>query len=334
MNQRTAAYTHRADVMKTLAILLVILMHSGFSAVPNVYIRCLLGNLAAGGVIVFFVLSGYFFHAKGNFKGFIRKKFVRLCIPWAFGSTLVYVVTHLRTFGILDYVNFLFGNGSYLYYLTMLFLLNLIFFFLHKYRFTLWGAILLTVVSVLLTAFDVIPDAVDKTRLVFTYFENPYLNIFNWMGFFAAGILMQKRRILERLDTSKYGIRIVMLTLSLAVILGLVFCKQFLEYYLMPLSLVNELAVFFLVLSLAWLLPNRLVLRLSVLGTMTFPIYLYHMPLATKLLHSSGLNKNLAVVLIRPLLVLAICYAILFFAKALARKLKLEKGFSLLTGCR
>jgi len=97
------SYTHRADVMKSVAIFLVILMHLGSSSIQNDYIRILLGNLASGGVITFFILSGYFFHVADKFHVFIKKKATRFCIPWIIGATLVYALNNIRSINIKGY---------------------------------------------------------------------------------------------------------------------------------------------------------------------------------------------------------------------------------------
>ncbi len=85
------------------------------------------------GVGIFFILSGYFFYNnKHSFKEFWKLKLRNIGIPWIFIGTIVYVsVFYFKgSLSISKYFQFLIGYGSYLYYLTVLFLLYL--FFFHK----------------------------------------------------------------------------------------------------------------------------------------------------------------------------------------------------------
>ena len=88
------------------------------------------------------------------------------------------------------YAAFLLGNGSYLYYLTMLVCMYLVFAWpVMRRKPVLYACVVITAVSSMFALN--IPG--------FT----PYLNIFNWIGYFALGILCgQERNGFERIFVS------------------------------------------------------------------------------------------------------------------------------------
>lgn len=57
-------------------------------------------------------------------------------------------------------------------------------------------SVFLTITSLLLTAFGRLPAVVDTDKWAFTYL-NPYLNVFNWIGMFALGILAKNGKLEE-----------------------------------------------------------------------------------------------------------------------------------------
>lgn len=84
-------YYPELDIVKGIAILLVILGHS-FCTFPfdlNAQLSPIIGKVVRSFQMpLFFIASGFLFSRKENFKVFIRKKMLRLALPWLTFSIL------------------------------------------------------------------------------------------------------------------------------------------------------------------------------------------------------------------------------------------------------
>lgn len=104
--------------------------------INNVF-SSILSQIGSIGVGIFFILSGYlFFKNKRSFSAFFLNKIKTVMIPWILVGTTVYFYVFFRKEGVElnSWINFLLGNGSYLYYLTLLIVFYLMFFILRKTR--------------------------------------------------------------------------------------------------------------------------------------------------------------------------------------------------------
>lgn len=172
--------------MKAFAILSVVAAHTStvmngelFSEIVtkfwSVYARV--------GVPCFLILSGFFFQFTLESKReFWRKKATRVMKPWILCGMATYLLGCIRgrSFSFLGLLQWVAGYGSWYYYMTVLMMLYLFFGYFSS-DICCCGALLANVLS--LAYHD--------------YFgENSfqYLNILNWAGFFAAGILMRRKR--------------------------------------------------------------------------------------------------------------------------------------------
>lgn len=173
--------------IKGLAIISVIAAHcnaiseegSKFAQISSL----LLQNIGTWGVICFFVISGYLFHVSSS-KIFFMKKLKYICVPWVISATCVYLYVYLRKppVTLLSWINFVVGNGSYLYYLTVLMMFYVIFF-----AFPFMCTEVAFIICELATAVSVL------------WFYNiggvnPYLNPLNWIGYFTLGMQMRKHQ--------------------------------------------------------------------------------------------------------------------------------------------
>ena len=128
------------DIAKAIAIICVICAHC--NAIPDnssrmVFVQsALLNNFSKAGVLTLFIVSGFLFHIKNADRGYVIKKMRVIIIPWLVSGFVVYAYVHLRKppFSIVELIRFLLGNGSYLYYLTILFA----FYFLFTIPTSLW----------------------------------------------------------------------------------------------------------------------------------------------------------------------------------------------------
>lgn len=87
--------------------------------------------------------------------------------------------------GLLGWFNWIIGNGTYLYYLSILIICYFLLFYYSNNKAILISAISLNIISLLLTSFGYL----DQLSSYFDFRLNNYLNIFNWIGFFSLGIL-------------------------------------------------------------------------------------------------------------------------------------------------
>ena len=170
-------------VIKAFAILSVITAHMTFSESYPVaeIVRTSLGQI---GVVIFFVVAGYFYsRTKGDNIQFWQRKIKTLIIPWLIFSTLVFLLSSF-VFGdpnnlLFGFIKNYFGIGTVYWYMTVLTIMLFVFKYLNKSAF-LYSCIVISLISIFLSILGII----DYYLVI-----NQYLNVFNWIGFFAFGIL-------------------------------------------------------------------------------------------------------------------------------------------------
>ena len=134
-----------------------------------------------------FIVSGYYFNPQKyvTIKRFIKSKYTSIILPWFVAGTWDFLRAKIITgepVAILEWLKFIIGHNSYLYYLTILMICYLVYFYPIKHNkiaITAIISILITIVSQQLTAWGIF----DIKRI---YLTN-YLNIFNWVGYFSLG---------------------------------------------------------------------------------------------------------------------------------------------------
>ena len=144
-------------IMKFIAMFCVIGAHCNSVSVENIFAQkssLLLQNIGSISVIIFFVLAGAFFHYdKYSIKVFLKNKVALLLLPWIISGTAVYLYVYLRKYQVdfLSWFYYVIGNGSYLYYLTILLIFYVVFYFIKPLRNTwvLLGLMAVTIVSVI-----------------------------------------------------------------------------------------------------------------------------------------------------------------------------------------
>ena len=313
----------RLYCLRVFAILSVILAHSSYTAVQTAAAVKLLAAFSAVGVVVFFTLSGYFFrdYEKG-FGFFFRKKILWLLIPWAFWGVATYAVNFLQksfSFRVLSALNYLIGNGSYLYFLSVLTILFLVYYRLHRYLWFHYLMIGLSLVSIVLTTLEIVPVEVSTEKWLFMSY-NPYLNPLNWAGFFSVGALLRKYRIFERWYALSKPVHACIGVFLLAGWLTLALLSNgSLNYYWAHSSLPNELLLFGVLLEVVFLVPGAVARLFAPVGKWTLPVYLMHIVLVTHIL-TGRFSANFPLAVLRPVLTLAICCGLLWVIRFLSEK--------------
>lgn len=301
----------RISVLKGLATMCIIGAHCASTQSENVFVKeseQLLSILGGIGVIVFFTVSGMLFHyEKYSIKEFFIKKVFNLIVPWFISGTAVYLYVYLRKppISFVSWINYIIGNGSYLYYMTLLMIFYLLFFFIKPLR---------SRVSL------IICEAVTLVSILFFYdkiFISPYLNVFNWIGFFALGIsINQNKKAFTKIFEFIKRFSGIILSLYVGfVIYLLIFTKAggFWGILSAPSCIFGALCLVFVA---NFIVKNRgEVHLLSTIGDNSLFIYLWHMPIAgivAKVMDTGVLSYLL---IVRPLIVLVIMLLSLYVAQ-------------------
>lgn len=310
--------------IKGLSIISVICAHcNSVPAESNEFARIeslILQNLGTLGVICFFVLSGMLFHYRpGKMRDFFKKRLKTLCIPWFLSATCVYLYVYLRNsaLSIRSWINFVIGNGSYCYYMTILMLLYLIF----------------TVFPFMRTniAFSVCEIITVLSSVCFYQWGNftPYLNILNWIGYFALGMQIRKNRaIFVQISKKILQRKYVWICLYLLIIIFQVYRGSG-SWYWKGFHVIacwsGAIAIFSIANMLCSQKDNLVGRFIFALGEESFAIYIWHIPIAGIVANvmSKGILVNF--VIIRPIIVAVIILFVLLFAKKMFQKVNLQK---------
>lgn len=113
-------------VSRAIALISIVSAHIFFSAGTPVLISNFYNKIASIGVIAYIIVSGYLYSPEhyGSFGKMLVKKLKSLGIPWLFLGTVGYLYNGIlsKNISALSYFKFIIGNGSYLYFMTVLFL--------------------------------------------------------------------------------------------------------------------------------------------------------------------------------------------------------------------
>jgi Fucose 4-O-acetylase and related acetyltransferases len=329
------ALSNTLYVMKALCLLSIICAHTPYPELPNAAAVALFRRFSDTGVFAYFVLAGFFFrHSLQEPGKFFSKKVRYLLIPWFCLGLVTYAVRFKASpvyFAPLEIANWLLGNGTYLWFLSVLLLCEVIFFVIPpgRRRAAAYACLVLTAASVILTTNGALPLTSATAALAFTSY-NVYLNIFNWIGMFALGILLRQTGALDHLIKLKGGAGLL-LALASALIFSLIsLCCDSSRSYWVPFSLVTESAAFILFFLSAAKLQKRHVL--VKIGAATLPIYILHMP--TLLIFSKLFRTSLLFTAIRPALVIAFVFTALQIGAVIAGKLRIRGLYGIITGVR
>ena len=277
------------------------------------------------GVIIFIILSGYFYHTEKYSSVFamLRDKAKSVVIPWIVMGSLTYLYNAAAGsgFDIKNWLLWIIGYKTFLYYLTMLILCYLIFF--KRNRATIYASFLITLASVYLTAFGVLDSTVEALHIT------NYLNILNWVGYFAFGCLMQEfghENIFKFLSKTKY-IFVGVFVLCYVLICVFDIRTGYFSYVGLPYQLLGATAMAGI--STVNVFDKKIIHNIS---NMTFGVYLLHMPIVG--LFDRVYNITAVTKLFAPMIVTVICLIILYVGYWISNSIKLNKLYAIVTGVR
>jgi peptidoglycan/LPS O-acetylase OafA/YrhL len=311
--------------LKVFAVVSIVAAHSGgvglkTNQVNNIF-SWILDQIGSIGVGLFFIVSGYlFYNNRHNLNTFFKKKVKTIFLPWIVTGTLVYLYVVLRkgSIGFESWINFLLGNGTYLYYLTLLITFYIIFFYTSKNKAFVYSTIILSGLGIVLTAMGVFEGI------------NPFLNPLNFICYFSVGVLIASNNALLKIAYScnKYKSFLLGLYIVLLILTGIFNISS--GYFGYATLLVQPVAIS-LIFGLATMafLYNEKVLEL---GIESFGIYLIHMPVAGIITFIFNHYDLWVLTLVRPIIVIAITLGFIRFYKTFGRKLKINNYTNPLIG--
>ncbi len=306
---------------RTVAILTVISAHTTIKA--SSFIADLYYAIGSIGVVLFFIMSGYYYK-KYSPSELIKKKTVSIVIPWIIIGTVVYGVNtflNSASFGISEWIMWILGYKTYLYYVVVLLFCFVIFYL--RNTAVLIGAIALNAASIALTACGVMDPVINALHIT------NYLNIFNWIGFFAIGMLLRRINS-HKLYDFIVKTRLVWILLSISSTLIISIGGYEIGYF----TAIGWLYELISALSIMGLCTFSFmhIKPVSDISEMSYAVYLLHMMFTGIAAKIYGVHWTMS--LFANLMVLLFTYLILLLGKFVARKIKLGKVYNLCCGLR
>lgn len=325
-NQDLAYISERQYIyaLKVLAIISIVSAHC-FTITNmnklNIAFSGLLALVGSIGVGVFFIISGYLFlNNKYDIKVFFLKKINTIFLPWIVTGTAVYLYIYLRKggLGFSSWLHYLLGNGSYLYYLTLLTIFYLLFFYTSKSKKFIFSTMVLSILSIVLTSMGLLKGI------------NHYLNPLNFIGYFSVGIMIARKNNL--LDLAKKFANYKLLLMSIYILL-LLLIRHFevtAGYWGYATLIVQPVAIS-LVFSLATMgfIYNDRILKL---GIQSFSIYLLHMPVAGVVTFIFNHFDWWTLTLVRPFIIIGITIGFIYLYKSVVERFKIGRHFYSIIG--
>ena len=323
----TKISTQASQMFSTARIYCLISIVSAHMYFYGTFAYDFLSRLGTIGVILFLIMAGYFFKpSKFTSVGHLLKnKFYSICIPWLFlGSlTWLYKATLSSQFrSVNEYFKWILGNGSYLYYIPVLLLC-----FLMLYKapeIILYALLPITAVSIFLTTCGLLDPIYSFIGI------SAFLNVFNWIGFFSLGMLLQKIDTEKLFDFFK-KFRILNVSLFVTAFVLLLIFKNVSYGYFSYIAIPYELLGCMAILSMSTLSLTKFQF-FKELSNLSFSIYLIHMifiGLLDQIMNLSNITR-----LASPLIIIVVSFFFLFVGRFISKKIHLEKNYILLTGAR
>lgn len=306
---------------RAIAILTVISAHTTIKT--SEYIAGLYSAIGSIGVVVFFLISGYYFKRESPLV-MIKKKLRMIIVPWVVIGSAVFVVNSLlahSTIGITPYIEWMLGYKTYLYFVIVLIVCFVLFYY--NNLITLITAVTLNAASVILTNAGILDPIVEKLHIT------NYINVFNWIGFFALGIL------LKRIDPDKlYRFIVKTRDISLgfsAVATILITFQGYKVGYFSELGWLYELVSAWSIFGLCTYKITHGKIMTDVSGS-SYAIYLLHMMFVGIL--GKVYQLHFSISLFANIIVIVFVYLLIVVGRSVFYKINLGGVYDLLLGLR
>jgi len=260
----------------------------------------------------------------GDTVEFWRKKIWSLILPWIICSLITYLIKVLTTqqIGLLDYLKWVFGYGTWYYYSTVYLVCLIVCKPLYKKDLFLYIAMAITVVSLTISTFN-------QSWLALP-FVTPYLNVLNWIGFFALGIMVRKKRWDKKLSMHRWiwivGFAVALISFAMMMLLQ---CVGYFSVFGMLFELSSVLCLF---LAARWIIQFKPIKSISKIGAYTYCIYLLHMPIVQPI--CSRIPNLWAINIFKPAIGLVIMILLCVIGKKICCLLPFGEQMCKLVGIR
>lgn len=298
------------DVAKTIATFSIICAHLSPITSKDIFsikLSWLYNLFGIIGVPLFFFISGYlFFKNTDNFKKFMSKKTKQIIIPWIFIGTFCYLMVFYfkHNISFINYLKFIYGYGSYLYFLSVLLILYLINFKFKNNNIFLYSTLIIGIISLVL-------------NIIFGINSFSYINFCNWIPYFTLGMIVSKNnKINDLFKFCKKNMLIFLIIFLVAFLYG--FIKNIdINYwtFIGVIIIVSFWGMFFGIIYEKKLKIN------TFFGENSLAFYLIHMPIAGICVRI----MNGYFIVFRFFLTLLITYVVIYLYKFFTKKLNLEK---------
>ncbi len=302
--------------MRTFALIAVVMAHANYLHTDSQFLNRLITSFSDCGVAVFFFASGAYW--RWGQLGSTLKHITKLLPPWIILGSLVYAIGSIKGgFSLVSWLCWLVGKNTYLWYLTIYAVIQIVFSILRiERKRNLVVCILITAVFRVLTAYLGISG------------YRAFLNPLNWVGFFAAGVLFRQNTNVQR-DNSKY-MRFYPILAAIAIV-----AFAYLDT-LMPLTRFDYWTYFACFSQLSWIVVLFFVSRTLValhgyeIGKASLPIYLLHIPIIGFV--TSQMTVGIILTVLISIAIICVMYLYLWGARKIAAIVHMDKLFVAITG--
>lgn len=271
------------------------------------------------GVPVFIAVSGFFYRRKPHdTTSFWKKKGITIVMPWLVAGALrnlvdVFIYHKGETF--LYCIQRMLGFTSSFYFPFLLIMLFAVFKLVGNRPALLWVSIGVNAVSLILEGLGL--------NYVSILLGTPSLNVLNWAGFFALGMLARRYRWDRKLIQSPAAGWISLA--AFAVLYCLTAYGAFKQgentYYRID-AAIFELSSLLALYFLSYKLASRKQRILCEIGSCTYCVYLYHLVIIVSLF--GLLNFPAMLTVLKPVLGLAIMMGLIEAGKWICKLLKIK----------
>lgn len=297
-------------IAKALAIICSVSAHMPYGGIVG-RILSLIGTM---GVPFFFFTSGLLYkfdNRKMKWARYLKK----VIGPWCIGGVLIWAISRWRNYNDLRAIDFILGNGSYLYYLTVLLMIYLAWSFIPKSY--AWVLFALSVVRIVLA----------HVPMAGIINSNLYLSVLYWNFYFTLGVLISEKagnweEFVNQVVKVRQGLYILWLALAI------------LYLQLPEISYFTWIALPFSILAIGILIACGYELRniklFIQIGKNTLPIYIYHLLIAGWI---AGKCQNIVIFhLIGPLIATFVTYGLIVVACFVLEKFQMKKLVNIIFG--
>lgn len=317
--QTVTSLSNTFYVYKAMAILFVAMAHCVYDTPMIAWISAAFGSL---GVPMFLFTSGFFFNRGQNAKEFWRRKLQSILIPWVIYGTLLYIFACLLnnfTKIELPFLKWMFGNGSWLYFVPVLIQCFVLFRICHHKWYDA-VVFLLFLLHNALCILDIIPHLPWYSK---------YQMVFNWCGFFQLGMLARKHLSAVMECMNRKSRKVAAVGLWLAALIFYIGTGNI--GYWAPFGLLFELLGMIAAFVIADLFLKKVNLLIDI-GKNTYVIFFLHMQFGIgamrRLFTSLGImDMEWLMLLLRPVTIVLSVYAGIKLLQFISKKLGLEKLF-------